>query len=464
LSDSVGARAGRVALLLAVCGGPLLADRPPCAFDGAEPSVVLAIDGVPYSVVEQARRDGAFRGWPEARPLIATFPSMTNVSFAAIFAPLGVEPIAGYEIPHFDHDAKRMVGRSPLGAKAHAYGWRALVDKEVPGIWDHLVVYTAPRRRALNELAEVERKIWSGARGVHVVYVAATDSLTHFRGHDGILRYLRELARRLEVLQERYQKLHGRCLRLVLLSDHGNTERKVQRIGGLRSLLREAGFELGTRLRYPNDVVAPTFGLCNYGALYVQEGRAEEAARTVAAHPQVELAAFLSAEDRVTVVSRGGTAELTWRSSDEGWWYRYRPGATDPLGLSDAVSRLRRRGSLDGEGYALQRDWLFETVGETYPNAPQRIVDAFTGVHVRHTASVLFSIAQGYAWGRRAGYLGAAFKGGRLEGTHGGLDAESSLGFLLVNDPALDPGRAVSAAGALSFLKRGRVAFSASGE
>jgi len=441
------------ALLLTVAAAGAASAGPVCSSGGEGASlVVLALDGVPYAVVEQARREGAFREWPETRPLISTFPSMTNVSFAAIFAPLGVAPIAGYEIPHFDRDAMRMVGRSPLGAKNRSYGWREVVDKELIGMWDHAVAYAAPRRRARVELAEVERKVMGGGRGVHVVYVAATDALTHFRGRDGLLRYLLELDRRLGDLQEEYQRRWGRCLRLALLSDHGNTEQKVRRIRGLRRRLRDAGFRVGSRLRGRDDAVAPTFGLCNYGALYVQEGRGGEAARAIAGHPHVELAAFVSVEGQVTVVSKEGSAELGWRADEKGRLFRYRPGTADPLALAETASRLAGRGALDGEGFARQLDWLVESAGEAYPNAPQRIVDSLTGAQVLHSANVLFSIEPGWAWGRRAGYIGASIKGGHLEGTHGGLDAVSSLGFLLVNDPAIDPGRAVSAVGALSFL------------
>ena len=65
---------------------------------------------------------------------------------------------------------------------------------------------------------------------------------------------------------------------------------------------------------------------------------------------------------------------------------------------------------------------------------------------------MLFTIEPGYAWGRRAGFVGARLKGGKLEGTHGGLDSVSSSGFFLVNDPSLDPGRPVSSSDALTFL------------
>jgi hypothetical protein len=414
--------------------------------------VVLALDGVPYDVIEQARKHGAFQGWPETRPLIATFPSMTNVSFTAIFSPLGIEPIAGYEIPHFDHDQNKMVGKSPFGASKRAYSWRSVVEKKLVGVWGHTVGYAAPRHKALVELAQVEGKILAANQDVLVVYIAATDSLTHFRGYDGILRFLLEFDQRLTALQLEYRKQQGRCLRLVLLSDHGNTEQKVRPITDLRRRLRQSGFDLGSHLRDANDAVAPTFGLCNYGALYVSTEQAHKAAETVAAHPHVEMAAFVSSEERVTVVAGADSALLGWHRGGEGERFSYEPATGDPLALSAVVSRLKTDGALDEDGFASAEDWLVASADADYPDAPKRIIDSLTGAQVRHSASVIFSIEPGYAWGRRAGYIGASLKGGRLEGTHGGLDAGSSKGFFLVNDPAIDPGRAVSATDALSFL------------
>ncbi|MGZ6996034.1 MAG: hypothetical protein ACXVIM_12545, partial [Acidimicrobiia bacterium] len=48
---------------------------------------------------------------------------------------------------------------------------------------------------------------------------------------------------------------------------------------------------------------------------------------------------------------------------------------------------------------------------------------------------VLFSLGPSWAGGWHSAVVGAWVRGGRLAGTHGGLDRESSLGFLLVSDP-----------------------------
>jgi len=80
------------------------AEAAPAAANEEPRVLVVALDGVPYRLLRQARENGAFEGWPEARPLVSTFPSMTNVAFTAMLTPLGAEPVRGYEIRHYDPD------------------------------------------------------------------------------------------------------------------------------------------------------------------------------------------------------------------------------------------------------------------------------------------------------------------------------------------------------------------------
>ena len=240
-----------VTICLAVASGSVaraeVCDSP--KGDGA--LVIVAMDGVPFSVVERARAEGVFGDWPEPRPMISTFPSLTNVSFAAILAPLGAEPVAGYEIPHFDRDEGRMVGKSLRGAKDRAYAWRDLLEKERIGIWGHTVGYAAPRYKAFVELEDLEEKVLASPRQLLVLLVAATDAMTHFNGYESTLRFLHDFSERIAALQEDYRHEHGECLRLVLLSDHGNTEEKVRRAKGLRKRLKRSGFRLTSRLEGP---------------------------------------------------------------------------------------------------------------------------------------------------------------------------------------------------------------------
>ena len=76
-------------------------------------------------------------------------------------------------------------------------------------------------------------------------------------------------------------------------------------------------------------------------------------------------------------------------------------------------------------------DWLRATALAENPDALHRLVEAFTGDHLSNHATVLFSMRPGRAWGWKSAKAGSWLRGGHLEGTHGGLDRGSSVGFFL---------------------------------
>jgi hypothetical protein len=111
---------------------------------------------------------------------------------------------------------------------------------------------------------------------------------------------------------------------------------------------------------------------------------------------------------------------------------------------------LARDGRLDAEGFAADLDWFERIATADYPDALQRLVDALTGTWVRNTATVILSFEPGFAWGQAKVRFGAWVGGGHQEGTHGGLDRDSSLGFFLASDPGRQPGGPLRADGALT--------------
>lgn len=425
-------------------GGADCGDEPPR-------TAIVAFDGVPFRVVQQVHAAGDFGAWPEPVPLVSTFPSLTNVAFTAIFAPLGVERIGGFEVPHFNWERNRMVGKSPFKIKESAFGWRRLLPSETPGLVGHAVGYLSPGREALHQLEAGIEAVLETDDDPIVFYIGGTDALTHFGGHEPTRRVVEIAAGELRHLVERHREKTGRCLRLAVLSDHGNTREKIRRIRGFRRHLRDAGFRLTQRLERPGDVVAPTFGLVSSGLLFAADDSATDLAMVTASHPDVELAAY-RAEAGVVRVVGDGRAEIRWAGEGDGLLLGYSSDEGDPLELSGARARLDAEGVLDGEGLASPQEWLRADSEGRFPGVLKRLVDAFEGTFVENTATVVFTTVPGRAWGRRWGYIGARLRGGLLEGTHGGLDLESSFGFLLTNDPQLAPGGIQAAEDALRFL------------
>jgi hypothetical protein len=432
-------------IALALIATPTIAAGSP---DPESPRVlILALDGVPYRAVKQAQQQGAFAGWPDAKPLISTFPSMTNIAYTALLRPFGVEPISGYELRHFDTDRNKMIG-GLAKYKKRAYAWRDSFQITSRTNGSKIAVYARPVKHAWKMVAEIERLVLESPDELIFVHVASTDPMAHFSGDEKVVPFLLELSPRLEELERRHRESRGRPLRLVLLSDHGNSDQKVIHVKGIRKQLRAADLRVVSRLKRPNDVVNPTFGIVNFGLLFLRPELAEQAARAVADHPAVDVAAWLSAEREIRVISGDGDAVIRWRGEVGARRLAYEPSISDPLRLAEVRAGMAEAGLFDEDRYATEADWFEHSALSDFPDAPRRLVDSLTGTYVRNAATVIFSLETSYGMGLFSARLGAGLKGGQ-KGTHGGLDRSSSLGFFLTNDPADRPRVAVRADQAL---------------
>jgi hypothetical protein len=236
-------------------------------------------------------------------------------------------------------------------------------------------------------------------------------------------------------------------LRIVLLSDHGNTSGKIDGARGFKRRLRKAGLNVAGSLETDKDVVTTTFGVVSYGALFLAPEQAERAARAVADHQAVAFAVWSSGPRELSLVSVDGNATIHWRDRRGRREFAYRTLDGDPLNLEPVVSSLAVEGLLDTDGFADGRDWLLHSASAEYPDAPYRLVESLTGDHLVNHASVLFSLRPGRSWGWKSAKAGSWLRGGHLEGTHGGLDHDSSAGFFLAETASWMPDAGVVRAG-----------------
>lgn len=408
--------------------------------------LVLVLDGVPFRVVEAARERGAFAGWPQTLPMVSTFPSMTNVAFAALLRPLGETAVPGYELRHFDHERNRIV-------KADGFAWKDRFQVISHTKSAKAGVYITTRKKIRRDMTKVEKLALESPSELMLAHVAATDTLTHFRGDGAITDLVVQLAERIDALRRAHLERFERPLRIYLLSDHGNTAgSKVRTPSGVGKLLRGAGLNPAKRLEGPDDVVAVTYGIVGYGVLFLDPSRAEVAARAMLGHPGVNLAAWVSDQHTLRVVGDEGEALVRWRHRSGRLELAHRATRGDPLRLADAERGMAAAGKFDPDGFASEADWFEATALGDYPAAPIRLVRSLDGSWVTNVATVIVSFAPGYAWGIRSAQLGAWFRGGKLEATHGGLDRGSTWGFYLKSDGPMPSGPAVAAHLALAEL------------
>ncbi len=408
--------------------------------------LILALDGVPLRVVRSARERGAFPGWGEPVGLISTFPSMTNVAFTAMLDAWGAETIAGYETRHYDLAANRLVGSGgPSG-----YDWKSLFTVIGDSFSAKRALYLTPEKRSRRVIALVEEALLDRSTpDVVLAHMASTDMLAHLRGDGAMLEIVMEVAEALERIVVEHRERHGRELEVVLLSDHGNGAEKVAYTDGLRAAIRRAGFRFDNRLVKPRSIALPTYGAVSYGALYTDPEWRGELALAAVAHEAVDLAAWIEGERSLSVVGPRGRAIVSWETTPAGRRYAYEIERGDPLRLLEARAELSGRGVLDSHGFASADQWARASLDGWYPLALERLVDSINGRWVGNPATVILSLGPTWAWGKTSVRFGASVMGGRLEGTHGGLDRESSLGFLIGSDSSRQPPSALSVERAL---------------
>ena len=417
-----GAASRSVVILIAA-----LVTAPAASGQAAEqpPTLVIAYDCLPYETavrVAGARRGaggllGDLRG---PVPLISSFPSTTSIALGGILGPLGLGRAPGYEARFFDWRRRKVVGGMLFSYFRIPFEWRDFFD------WNR----KSPAHRALAALrpAKASRRWFELAiadfqrsdKPVFLIYNGATDSLAHLDGPQAFEASLVELERALVEARRR------REFRVVLLSDHGvaggeplrNVFRPVKRA------LRAAGFRYRRRLVGDRDVALTPFGLVSSFELYTASGREGEVARAVAAVPGVDLCVRRRQEGWV-VANAAGEAFFSRREGTEGAEWRYRPAGGDPLRLA----------GLAGDEWRPDRWWLEATADLHYPDALHRLARSFDLVD--NPASIICSTAPSHMFGARKTERASRLTGGRLRWTHGALERQATLGFVMSDDPRL---------------------------
>ena len=341
---------------------------------GSRPArtVVIAIDALPHAVFARLQREGLFREFFPAARMVAPFPSLTNVGYAAI---LRTAPGLGYEDKYYDPVANRVGGgvRDRLGNHFKEVApFHKLFDWEPPHLWG-VTVYYFPMTVSRAELHRIEEILHSSDDEELVLYFGGTDALGHVRGWKGF----EECLRLVNQVVRGFLAAGGAERRVVLFSDHGTTAIPSRRMD-LKAALARGGYRLKSRLEAPGDVVAPAYGLVGAIPLYTRCGEEAGVALAVARAPEVDFAA--------------------WREGD-----RVR-----------AVSG-------DGEANALDRP------PGRYPDLRARVERGLRS-YVAHPASVIVSLADGWHYG--SGLFDAL---AYMKGTHGSATADASVGFVASN-------------------------------
>lgn len=390
--------------------------------DGMPRRLVLALDGIPFDVFTELQAQGHFRQFQPASRMVSTFPSLSEVAFAAIG---GGDPPDGYQFVRYDPASNRVVGTTiaSLNGRAHP---KIAADSSGDSIPHRVLGYVASYSTAVRDLRQIERELLASSKHDFVAYLGTSDPLVHLQGRDGTRRFLLWLDDYLIDLQERTLRKTGRYLQIDLVSDHGSTLVRGKVIALERELAR-CGLRRSRSLAGPGDVVYPKPGIVGSVALMTATDDAGPVARCLARLPGVDLVA-VDHGDAISVINRDGEAEVRLVEGGPPERYGYRVASGDPLGLLALATASNATADDELQWEASQ---LFEATKDgARPDPLRRLWRAFHG-SVKFPSKVLVSLSDGYEIGNPA-LLAMSSLRGRF-GTHGSMTRMASLGVIASN-------------------------------
>ncbi len=397
-------------------------------------TLMIVLDAVPYSLLEELTRpeNGPFQELKGPVPLISTFPSSTSVALGGMLAPFGIEKSPGYEARFFDWSQRRVRGGGPVSYFRVEFGWREFFDWKRKGPFRSMVEAVRPVRSGIKRLRKAINAFVDSEDDFYSIYIAATDIVGHVRSPAA----LRVLFEELDAMLASARVRRPDPFHVVIFSDHGMAGgeplKNVWR--PIRRTLREAGLRYAKRLRQGGDIVLTPFGLVSNFEAYTQDDQKEEVARLLAGVAGIDLCIYKS-EQGWTITSVRGQASFQRRSTRQGteWRYESVEGA-DPLGVAEMVSKA----APPGEAVWLSdSQWFDATALGPYPDALYRLAGSFE--LVVNPASILCSLSPGHMYGPRKAEILARIGKGRLRWTHGALEREATLGFLMSDAPNWRP-------------------------
>jgi hypothetical protein len=362
--------------------------------------LLLCLDGVPHTLIEQAKNRGLFDSFGPPARLLSPFPTMTNVALSAM---LGASPPAGYESLYFDRSARELRGgiRKYIGRRTPdkvPSSYMDDLDYQEPLPFEFLI-YVAPEKVWRADMQRFRERFKAAPRTRdYFAFLKATDGLLHAQGPE-------RLAVALESLDQILREIRAFCgneTEIVMFSDHGMNLEENQRVDLATTLLRR-GFR----------VVIPAFGLCSYAAIYCQDDqRIPEIATASVEVTGIDFAVYKDGP-AVIVDSTRGRAQIEYDPAMDS--YRYLKVSGDPLALSSFP-----------DGFASDTEWFQRTAGHRYPNAVANIYKSLFTPRVKHTADILLSLHDGYyyGWSPFGRFV-------RLAATHGNALQASSNAFLM---------------------------------
>ncbi|MBU0641272.1 MAG: hypothetical protein KKB50_20630 [Planctomycetes bacterium] len=374
------------------------------------PHFLIALDGVPFELVEELYNEGCFRLFHPPARVICCFPAMTDLALSELFH---TGPCRAYQALRFDPRANRLQAGTAGYLKGDNSPWLAKMAYRC-SFWRDGQAYLDPQSLFDHELRGIMRTFRQIDRGEAYAYSVGSAGLGTRGGRAAILKYLRTVDRLCEqIVYER----HGR-VKLTLSADHGHNLVENRRVS-FRQVLEAGGYRLAKSLRKPQDVVAISYGLVTYAAFFTPNPAGVAACLTN--HADVEFACYRDG-DALIVSTASGHARITRGASG----FVYDTPTDDPLRLGPIIEKLQADGAVAAGGELDPAALFAATALHDYPDPLARLWGAFHGL-VDEPPDVIVNLRDGACHGSRFFH----FMIGSVDSTHGSLNRLSSTTFVL---------------------------------
>jgi hypothetical protein len=364
------------------------------------PHVIILLDSLPYQLALDRYNAGNFRYFTRPAKVIGVFPTLTELCYTRV---LGTPPLAGMTEQFYD----------PQKNKIHSGWWERTTGYQQP--WEHQLAYNAryleasftylnPRAWLPIEMGRIRRAINSSPTRRTIVYAVSASGMACKFGLDGMNQTL-DAANQLCL-----QLLHERqgAIQITLMADHGhNLIESHSASKSLKNALTRAGYKTTTSIHSDQDVVIELAALVNY--VGVRTKRSPDVARALITAPEVEFAIYQQ-DNSIIIQSADGSAAIDYENGN----YRYRILTHDVL----------HYGKLSGQ-FASAQSWFTATQDAQYPDAPERLWEAFHGL-VLNPPEVMLTLKPGFFAGKETlqHFI-------QMKSTHGSLDQQNTATFLM---------------------------------
>jgi len=382
--------------------------------------LVICLDGVPLEVMQRMWDRGHFREFYRPTVVVSTYPSDSETALTDV---LHAPPVPGYEQLYFDRAQNRIRGGWWVTLSGYHIPYIKRLDYDTPG-WAKALPYLAPWKSYYADLGRLsDRYRKERDKPVFLAHLAVSDAMFHLFTAEQLEPALKAFE---DVVRSIYLEGKGE-LGVLLFSDHGNSQ-VPSRPAPINEHLKQRGWRVRGSIEGVRDLAMPDYGLIGIAAVYCRPEAIEELAGVLVEAEGVDFVVYADPTGGgATVRSATGRGHLRWSDDGSGNWYE--ATGQDPLELLAVFERLRAEGRLSADGSASDADLFQATWAARYPDPAARIRDWAIN-HVQNRADILVSLKPGYFHG--AGVFTHIVD---FVGTHGALEKDSTLGFVMGTNP-----------------------------